>query len=110
MFCHGQLWNLLVLLTCLRTNRRKCVCRYLRDAKEQAGRASNQTMYLQTASKREVEVQLLGEDEIRDHQAHLELATQATLDSERVSSIVSCSHASAFILTCKASNLPIFAI
>ncbi|CAL8471372.1 g10914 [Coccomyxa elongata] len=61
--------------------------RYLRDAQEQASRASNQTMYLQTASKREVEVQLLGEDEIRDHQAHLELATQATLDSERVSSI-----------------------
>ena len=64
--------------------------RYLRDAQEQA---SNQKMYLQTASKRELEVQLLGEEQIRDHQAHLELATQATLDSERVSSIVSCSHA-----------------
>ncbi|BDA46752.1 Tubulin-specific chaperone E [Coccomyxa sp. Obi] len=61
--------------------------RYLRDAQEQASNASNQTMYLQTASKRELEVQLLGEDQIRDHQAHLELATQATLDSERVSSI-----------------------
>lgn len=63
--------------------------RYLQDVQKEAREISDQEMYVQTASRRRVQVQLLGEEQIRDHQACLEVATQATLDSARVSSIVS---------------------
>ncbi|KAK9919158.1 hypothetical protein WJX75_009791 [Coccomyxa subellipsoidea] len=61
--------------------------RYLQDAQKEAREGSDQEMYVQTASRRRVQVQLLGEEQIRDHQACLEVATQATLDGARVSSI-----------------------
>lgn len=63
--------------------------RYLQDAQKEAREGSDQEMYVQTASRRRVQVQLLGEEQIRDHQACLEVATQASLDGARVSSIVS---------------------
>ena len=63
--------------------------RYLHHAQTEAEKILEQAMYVQTASRRRVQVQLLGEEQIRDHQASLEVATQATLDKARVSSIVS---------------------
>lgn len=45
-------------------------------------------MYIETASQRKVGVELVGEDRVRDQQACLDIATQATLTGAQIARVV----------------------